>query len=137
MSKQFERWSFEDALTGIANRRCFEIAPAERLRQATASGMAVSVAMVDVDQFKSVNDRFTHRVGDRVLKTVAAILASQMREGDLPARWAGDEFVILFCDTPEAAAQQLCGRIRISVAAFDWESVAPGLRVTISIGLRV
>ncbi len=134
-SRQFERWSLEDALTGIANRRHFEHALSARLRVAGSSDAAVSVAMVDIDQFKSVNDRFTHRVGDRVLKTVAAIMASQMRESDLPARWAGDEFVILFGDTTEALAEQLGERLRTSVAAFDWESIAPGLRVTISVGL--
>jgi diguanylate cyclase (GGDEF)-like protein len=134
-SKQFERWSLEDALTGIANRRHFEHELNARLRSAAARDAAVSVAMVDVDKFKSVNDRFTHRVGDRVLKTVAALMASQMRGGDLPARWAGDEFVILFGDTTEAMAEQLGERLRLSVAAFDWESIAPGLRVTISVGL--
>ena len=133
-SKQFERWSLEDALTGIANRRHFERALAERLRGASADA-PVTVAMVDVDKFKSVNDRFTHRVGDRVLKTVAAIMASHMRAGDLPARWAGDEFVILFGDTSEAVALHHVDRLRAGVAAFDWESVAPGLRVSVSIGL--
>ncbi len=62
-------------------------------------------------------------------------MSSQVRENDLPARWAGDEFVILFGDTTEALAEQLGERLRMSVAAFDWESIAPGLRVTISVGL--
>lgn len=134
-SKQFERWSLEDALTGIANRRHVEQQLAERLQALQAGQNPLSVAMVDVDKFKSVNDRYTHSIGDRVLKTVAAIMASQVREHDLPARWAGDEFVILFVDTGEQEAQPICERIRAAVAGFDWESVAPGLRMSISIGL--
>ena len=133
--KQFERWSLEDALTGIANRRNFEGTLAERLKTAVLMGRPLTVAMVDVDQFKAVNDRFSHRIGDRVLKTIAAIMASQVRDSDLPARWAGDEFVILFEDTREREALQVCERIQSAVAAFDWESIAPALRMTVSIGV--
>jgi diguanylate cyclase (GGDEF)-like protein len=134
-SKQFERWSLEDALTGIANRRQFEQVLAARIAAAPAAGRAMTVAMVDVDKFKSVNDRFTHRVGDRVLKTIAAIVLSQVRANDLPARWAGDEFVILFDEADGRAARPICERIGAAVAGFDWESVAAGLRMSISIGL--
>jgi diguanylate cyclase (GGDEF)-like protein len=134
-SRQFERWSLEDALTGIANRRHFEQSLTERLRTSAAADRPLSVAMIDVDKFKSVNDRYTHRVGDRVLKTIAAILSSQVREHDLPARWAGDEFVILFDDATEPVALQICARIRSAVAGFDWDAIAPGLRMSVSIGL--
>jgi len=134
-SRQFERWSLEDALTGIANRRYFERSLATRLQAPRQADRPLTVAMVDVDKFKSVNDRFTHLVGDRVLKTIAAVLASQVRENDLLARWAGDEFVILFADASEPEARQVCDRIRAAVASFDWESIAPGLRMTVSIGL--
>ncbi|HKX42495.1 MAG TPA: tetratricopeptide repeat-containing diguanylate cyclase [Burkholderiaceae bacterium] len=136
-SKQFERWSLEDALTGIANRRHFEQSLEEKL-QALGNGISsrpLTVAMVDVDKFKLVNDRYTHRVGDRVLKTIAAIIASQVRENDLVARWAGDEFVVLFDNAGELTAEPICERIRIAVAAFDWESVAAGLRMAVSLGL--
>lgn len=133
-SRQFERWSLEDALTGIANRRHFEQSLAVRLQAPRQADRPLTVAMVDVDKFKSVNDRFTHLVGDRVLKTIAAILASKVRENDLLARWAGDEFVILFADASELEARQVCDRVREAVASFDWESIAPGLRMTVSIG---
>jgi diguanylate cyclase (GGDEF)-like protein len=132
-SKQFERWSLEDALTGIANRRCFEQTLQERLR---ADGAArLTVAMIDVDRFKSVNDTYGHLVGDRVLKTVAAIIAANVRERDLPARWAGDEFVILFHDADEEVATQVRTRIETAIAEVDWSSIAPGLCLSLSIGL--
>jgi diguanylate cyclase (GGDEF)-like protein len=134
-SRQFERWSLEDALTGIANRRHFEQELHRKLPATLGAGHSLSVAMVDVNKFKSVNDRFTHMVGDRVLKTIAAIMVSEVRGQDLTARWAGDEFVILFDDTPEDQARQVCERIQTAVAEFDWEAVASGLRMSVSIGL--
>lgn len=134
-SKQFERWSFEDALTGIANRRRFEQALAERLPASVAASRPLTVAMVDLDHFKAVNDTYTHQVGDRVLKTVATVMASSIRENDLAARLAGDEFVVLFSDADADAAAEICGRIRDAVAGFDWDSIANGLHVTVSIGV--
>jgi diguanylate cyclase (GGDEF)-like protein len=134
-SKQFERWSFEDALTGIANRRRFEQALAERLPASVADGRPLTVAMVDLDQFKAVNDTHSHQVGDRVLKTVASVLVSSVRENDLAARLAGDEFVVLFSDADAGAAGEICERIRRAVADFDWNSIARGLRVSVSIGV--
>ncbi len=135
VSKQFEKWSLEDALTGLANRRHAEQVLAERLRAAAAHGRPLTVAMIDVDKFKRINDRFSHAVGDRVLKTLGAIMASQVREHDLAARWAGDEFVILFADAEEHIARQACGRMHTAIAAFDWGLIAAGLAVTVSIGL--
>jgi diguanylate cyclase (GGDEF)-like protein len=134
-SKQFERWSLEDALTGIANRRCFEQTLSERLRTVTAGSRPLTVAMIDLDQFKSVNDTFTHQVGDRVLKTLAGVMATAVRQKDLPARLAGDEFVVLFDDADEDVAEEICERIRGAIATFDWDSIAKGLRMTVSIGI--
>ena len=134
-SKRFEKWSLEDALTGLANRRHAEQVLAERLRAAALNGRALTVAMIDVDKFKRINDQFSHAVGDRVLKTLGAIMASQVREHDLAARWAGDEFVILFADAEESVAHQVCGRMHQAIALFDWEVIAPGLSVSVSIGL--
>lgn len=134
LSKQFERWSLEDALTGIANRRHFEQRVAERLAAADG-GAAVTLAMIDVDRFKSVNDTHGHRVGDRVLKTLAAVMASQLRDRDMLARWAGDEFVVLFDGADEPVARQVCERLRMAVETFDWASIAPAMRISISVGL--
>lgn len=134
-SKLLERWSLEDALTGIANRRHFEQVLAERLRNAAASGKPISLALIDVDQFKSVNDKFTHQVGDRVLKTVAGILSNQVREHDLAARLSGDEFVVMFARADSPDAEQVCERIRAAVSGFDWSGIAPGLCLSVSVGI--
>lgn len=139
-ARQFERWSLEDALTGLANRRQFEQALAQRLTSRGATGQQLAVAMIDVDRFKAVNDGYTHRVGDRVLKTVAALLAAQVREADLPARWAGDEFVVLFVQSADGSAPadiDFCERIAAAVAGFEWQAIAPGLAVTVSVGMAL
>ena len=135
VSKRFEQWSLEDALTGIANRRCLEHVLAKQLESAAATGQPLSVALIDVDKFKVVNDCFTHQVGDRVLKTLAGILAAHVRERDLAARLAGDEFVTMFAGADAQAAAQVYERIREAVASFKWESIAVGLHVTISGGV--
>jgi diguanylate cyclase (GGDEF)-like protein len=137
-SRQFERWSLEDALTGIANRRSFELTLAQRLGDSgCASGMRklLAVAMVDVDKFKSINDTYSHLVGDRVLKTLASLMSACIRDRDVAARWAGDEFVILFDGAGIEAAAQVCNRIHEAIEEFDWQAIAPGLHVTVSIGL--
>jgi diguanylate cyclase (GGDEF)-like protein len=134
-SRQFERWSLEDALTGIANRRAFEMALADKLSDAPDDARSLTLAMVDIDQFKAVNDGYSHQVGDQVLKCVATLLTNCVREGDMAARLAGDEFVVLIGDADRLDAAEVVSRIHEAVASFKWGSLAPGLNVSLSIGL--
>ena len=133
-ARQFERWSLEDALTGIANRRRLESMVDAWLKDVRTLGRHLTVAFIDVDRFKSVNDRFTHEVGDRVLKTLAELMAANVRETDLVARWADDEFVIAFRDSRRDEAEQVCARFRTAVDVFNWNSIAQGLRMSVTIG---
>ena len=133
-SKELERLSFEDPLTGLANRRRFtEIVPG-MLSQGLALGRLPFVALIDIDQFKQVNDRFSHLVGDQVLQCIAQILKSHLREDDMPARLAGDEFVLAFGHADALAVEQVCERIRTAVQNYDWASIQDGLQVSVSIG---
>lgn len=134
-SQQFERWSLEDALTGIANRRCLEQRLSQELQRASGDHPTLSVAFIDVDAFKGINDRFGHAVGDRVLKALASILSENVHEYDLPARLAGDEFVVVFARADSAAVTQRCRSIVSAVANFDWGTIAYGLRVALSLGV--
>lgn len=133
-SRQLERLSLEDPLTGLPNRRCFEQRLEEALAHAAETAQPLSLALIDVDKFKQVNDNYSHLVGDQVLKGIADVLRSQVRELDLPARLAGDEFVVLLPNTAEADATRVCSRISRAVEQFDWKAVAANLHVTISIG---
>ena len=133
-AKTLEKLSFEDPLTGLANRRRFmEISPG-MLCQGQTRAPPTFVALIDIDQFKQVNDQFSHQVGDRVLQCIAQILKSHLREGDMPARLAGDEFVLAFVHADALEVAQVCERIRAAVQNFDWASIQDGLQVSISLG---
>jgi diguanylate cyclase (GGDEF)-like protein len=135
-SKKFERWSLEDALTGISNRRYFELTLGKRLNDMASSGQCLTVAMIDVDRFKAINDTFSHQVGDQVLATLAKLLVASIRDVDLAARLAGDEFVVLFDSAGRELALQICERIQTALACFDWNALADGLQPSISVGIE-
>ena len=92
---QLERQTFEDALTGLANRRRLDQRLADEFSLALRHGNPLAVAIADLDHFKSVNDRFSHAVGDAALRSLAKLLASQVRHTDLVARFGGEEFVLV------------------------------------------
>jgi diguanylate cyclase (GGDEF)-like protein len=117
-----------DPLTGLGNRRLLD----RRLRVADGE---LSVVFVDVDHFKAVNDTFGHDVGDVVLQRVAGVLQELTRADDTVVRFGGDEFVLLIPGVGREEAAAIADRVHISVATTDWDSVAPGLHVTVSVGL--
>jgi len=130
-----ERESLTDGLTGLANRRALDRALQDAFRTARRDGLDLAVALLDLDDFKRVNDTFGHAVGDEVLRRTAGILRHHTRATDLTARYGGEEFVVAFPDTSLAdalvAAEQLCRRIR----EVDWSQLQPDLMVTVSIGV--
>ncbi|MFB9441484.1 GGDEF domain-containing protein [Dactylosporangium vinaceum] len=122
------RISREDPLTALANRR--------RLDDELAGGVeGHAIALIDVDHFKQVNDRYSHQTGDEVLRTLAALLRTGCRTGDTAARYGGEEFAVLFRDLPDAEAVEAAARIRHLVEQYPWSTVAPGLTITVSIGV--
>lgn len=122
------RQAHEDVLTGLPNRREVDRLLLQWPRQ-------IAVALVDVDHFKLVNDRFSHAVGDAVLRRLAAIMRDSSRPQDVAARLGGEEFVLILEGAPTASAAHAAERLRRAVEAFRWESLASGLRVTVSIGV--
>jgi diguanylate cyclase (GGDEF)-like protein len=126
-----------DTLTGLPNRRHFEHRLREEVRRAVRSRRPLAVLLVDVDQFKTINDRRGHAAGDHILRRVAASLGTTLRETDLIARYGGDEFTALLPETSRATALQVAERLRCAVAEHAYRTDTPGgpLRVTISIGV--
>ncbi len=132
---QLERQTFEDALTGLANRRRLDQRLADEFSLARRHGRSLAVAIADLDEFKRVNDRFSHAVGDAALRTLAKLLTSQVRHTDLVARFGGEEFVLVLVQTDADAACRVCEKLRSAVENFDWNTVHPGLALTLSIGM--
>jgi diguanylate cyclase len=124
-----------DPLTGLANRRRLNARLDAAHGAAVASGQPCCVAMLDIDHFKHINDRYTHAVGDRVLQQLATLLRSHCREHDLAARYGGEEFVIVFSGVGLKRAVAICERLRASVQTWGWQAIAPALSVTTSIGV--
>ncbi|OLV16106.1 diguanylate cyclase/phosphodiesterase (GGDEF & EAL domains) with PAS/PAC sensor(s) [Deinococcus marmoris] len=129
---RLEQHANEDALTGLPNRRAFDAA-----LDRVSRSQQISVVLCDIDHFKAVNDRFSHLVGDEVLRHVAALLRGQLHRGDLLARYGGEEFVLLLTGASEAATLELCEDLRRATENHDWSTVRPGLSLTISLGVAV
>jgi len=91
--------------------------------------------MCGLDRVKQINDQFSHATGDVVLRHVAEILHSDTRASDVVARYGGEEFVILFPQSRVSDIVALCEQIRADVEYHNWDAVAGGLRVTLSIGI--
>src|SRR3954454_1582857 len=125
------RHALEDPLTGLGNRRSAE----RRLGALRLGDEPVSLAVVDVDRFKEVNDEASHTSGDAVLRRVADLLREHSRTGDEVYRWAGDEFLVLLPTATEAQAVVVMERLRSAVAGADWSDLPLTEPVTVSIGL--
>jgi len=132
---RLERQTFEDALTGLANRRRLDQRLADEFALALRHGRPLAVAIADLDNFKLVNDRYSHAVGDAVLRAVAMLLSSQVRHTDLVARFGGEEFVLVLVQTDADAALRVCEKLRTAVERHAWDTMQPGLSLTISIGV--
>jgi diguanylate cyclase (GGDEF)-like protein/PAS domain S-box-containing protein len=127
-----ERQALTDGLTGLRNLRSCEQRLDDGVSRARRHGHPLTLALVDVDHFKEVNDGFGHVVGDQVLRAVAAALGAVGRDEDLAARIGGDEFALILDGTDAAAALTVTEALRARIAAI----AAPGLPpVTVSIGL--
>lgn len=127
--------STHDHLTGIANRLLVE----ERCRledaRADRRGTTYALAMLDVDHFKKFNDSYGHDVGDRVLKLLGDTLGGALRQGDLFARWGGEEFLALLPDATLGDAEQVARRLIDIIRQFRLNHNGEDLAVTISIGV--
>ncbi|RJF84223.1 diguanylate cyclase [Azospirillum cavernae] len=134
---ELRRMATTDPLTGLCNRRRFwELADVEiaRLRR---YGHPVSVLMLDIDRFKSINDQYGHAVGDQALVRLASVCRAELRDTDHIGRLGGEEFAVLLPETGLAAARDVAERLREQLAATDIPCLNGVLHMTVSIGIAV
>jgi diguanylate cyclase (GGDEF)-like protein len=124
-----------DELTKALNRRSLMARLEQEKSGAERAGLPFSVALLDLDHFKAINDTRGHAAGDEVLKAFVRAVHATMRDTDIFGRYGGEEFLMILTDTGADGAQRAMERLRLAVAAFDWAGVAPGAAVTSSIGV--
>lgn len=124
-----------DHLTGLQNRRGFEAVFARALRCAAETGAWTSLALVDIDHFKAVNDRHGHAVGDKALAELARIFCRELRGDDGVARIGGDEFCVLLSRIAPERAALVAERLRRAVSHHDWVALGLSRPLTVTIGL--
>ena len=124
-----------DGLTGLSNRATFDENLKERFAAAKAGGRPLTLLMMDLDKFKSINDKFGHQAGDQVLSSVAKILKAAARSKDLTARYGGEEMAMILSETPRQVAAAVAETIRLAVAKQPIQCSGTAIAVTISIGV--
>jgi diguanylate cyclase (GGDEF)-like protein len=124
-----------DTLTGLLARAFIEEGLPRLLEKCERAEVPMCCAFVDLDRFKSINDQYSHKVGDEVLVGVSRLLMLGVRENDPAVRYGGDEIVVFLPGSSETKAAEVADRIRRAVAGHDWDRSAPGLRVSCSIGV--
>jgi diguanylate cyclase (GGDEF)-like protein len=135
-NRELERLSISDGLTGLFNHRHIHSLLQEEFERVQRTGEKISVAMFDLDRFKSVNDTYGHPAGDRVLQELADILRDTAREVDRLARYGGEEFMAILPETDIEDATVFVERVRREVARRPFDIGGPEpLRMTISIGV--
>lgn len=132
---QLRRTALTDHLTGLATRqRLFEFLDQE-LAKALRYRRPLTVVMVDIDHFKSVNDRFGHRAGDEVLRTIARVLVENKRSPDIATRYGGEEFLLVLPETTVEEAVEFADRIRSRIASLRVPWAGADIGVTASLGI--
>ncbi len=131
--ERIRQLSYLDGLTGIFNRRFFELRILEEIERARRCGTGMAVVMVDIDQFKRLNDEFGHLLGDEVLRQVSSLFHQQLRKIDVVCRYGGEEFAILLTQTNAQHALGVAEKLRRLVEGWQF----PGVPRTVTLSAGV
>lgn len=133
--RRIEELAELDELTGSFNRRCIMRVLEEEISRSQRLGAPCSIALIDLDWFKRINDAYGHPTGDEVLRTFAITMFANIRTIDRFGRYGGEEFLLVLPDTTEESGGRLLDRLRAIIAELDWSAFSPGMQVTISAGV--
>lgn len=132
---ELERLATTDGLTGVLNRRHLDRRIATEFDRYRRYRHDLALVIIDLDNFKTINDSISHQAGDEVLRQVARILMGQIRHLDVVGRYGGDEFVVLLTETELDVAATVAERIREAVNEHDWSTIGSHVNVSVSIGI--
>ena len=131
--ERVKQLAYLDGLTGIFNRRFFELRTVEEVQRARRYGTVMAVVMADIDQFKRLNDEFGHLLGDEVLRQVPSVFHQQVRKIDVVCRYGGEEFALLFTQTNVEQALGVAEKLRKTIE--KWQFPGGSRAITISAGV--
>jgi len=134
-NKRIEELAEIDDLTGALNRRSIMRTLNDETSRAHRAGSPCSIALVDLDWFKRINDTYGHPTGDEVLRTFAITVFANIRNIDRFGRFGGEEFLLVLPDTPHQTAIRTLERLRAIISELDWSAFSPSMRVTLSAGI--
>lgn len=137
LQAQLNEQAIRDPLTGLFNRRYLETIVPHELARCARDGSSLTLMMIDIDHFKSVNDRYGHQGGDEVLKALASLLTNSVRASDVACRFGGEEFLLLLPNMGRAAAVERAQQWRSDFAAMAVDSNGAVIRATLSIGVAI
>jgi len=129
------RAALQDPLTGLSNRQALSSSIRREVELAKRYNQSLSVLMLDIDHFKTINDTYGHAVGDSLLKTFAATLTESTRESDLVFRTGGEEFLIILCKTDIEGAIRLADRLRKAINSINFSQHNQTIPLTASVGV--
>ncbi len=135
LKQRYEELSIIDELTQLHNRRFFFPETRTGLAQAMRYDKPFSLLVMDLDYFKSINDRYGHAMGDEVLRDISATFKAEIRDVDILARFGGEEFVLALPETSERGAMVMAERIRKKINALRWQAEGREISITITIGI--
>jgi diguanylate cyclase (GGDEF)-like protein len=133
--KRIEELAELDELTGSSNRRCIMRMLEEEIARAGRSGSPCSIALIDLDWFKRINDAYGHPTGDEVLRTFSITMFANIRSTDRFGRYGGEEFLLVLPDMDTNGAARALDRLRAIIADLEWSAFSPAMKVTISAGV--
>ena len=132
---ELDRFATTDGLTGLTNRRAFDLLFRQEVRRGQRADRPLSLVLFDIDHFKQVNDKYGHLAGDEVIKAVAAILSTRCRASDIACRWGGEELLLLLHDCGLEKAAMIADGIRQEIGRTAIRTDAGPVTVTISVGV--
>ena len=133
--RRLEKMATTDKLTGLANRQAFDLLISQTIRELGRTPAPLLAILIDIDNFKPINDRLGHLAGDSVLRQVAATIRQMLRKADIVCRWGGEEFLVVAKNIAEAEGRQLAEKIRSAVESGPFSHNGETIAVTVSLGI--